>query len=636
MARRRRTAKRAQPAPATAARAQSAETPTIEAPAGAGRRGSGQAALVVGAGAVIAVGIAALYIRTAARDIVFGDSPELIGAAIDLGVAHPPGYPIWTLIAHAFTLLPIGPLPFRVSVFCVVAAIACILIVYLVSWRLTRSVIAAGTAAIVLGSTPVVWTWSVVPEVFPLSDAIAAGLIGLLVEWHRTRRPRYFLWAAFIGGLGMANHQTIALVGPAILWLMWHHRRALRGGGLFARAALAAVAGLVPYLYLPVAAARGTPWSWGDLSSVQDLAGHILRTSYGTTQLVSEGRFQGGPIGDRVLVFFASFTPAEAILVLLGTVLLYRRDRALFWFFALAFAIAGPAFAAYSNINVSTPLTRSVLERFFLLPHVVVAPLSALGVVFAGELARDRLGAAWRIRGESALAAVGIAAAAAVAIVSFGSIDESDNHFARHFAEDILGTARPNAILFAGGDAVVMPIGYLMTIEGARPDLTFVQIPLLRADWYVRQVHREYPALVLRYARFDGLPGTMRALIEPNDPARFDVIGGLLDDTMSSTHTLVPRGLLSEFRPKDQPVDPDLLASRNESVMASYRVPVVTELHRAWDRVILGDYASPAYNVARSYDEQKLYARARDWYGRALAIDPEFIEARTALSKLPQ
>jgi hypothetical protein len=588
------------------------------------------------AGAVIGLAVGAVELRTAARDIVFGDSPELTGAAITLGVAHPPGYPIWTVLAHAFTLLPIGPLPFRVSAFAVAASVACVVIVYITAYRLTRSVIAAAVSALVLALTPVVWAWSVVPEVFSLNNAIAAGLIGLLIEWHRSRRPRAFVLAAFVGGLGMANHQTIALIGPGILWLMWEHRRAFRGGGLFVRGALASIAGLLPYLALPIAASRGSAWSWGDISSPQDLVGHVLRSSYGTGQLVSEGRFQGGSIVDRIVALLGSFTPAEAILVALGAILLFRRDRTLFWFFVIAFAVAGPAFVAYSNINISTPLTRSVLERFFLLSHVIVAPLTAVGVIGIGQLVRDRVARTRAPIAEAAAGAIAVTVSVAFAVASLSAIDESDNHFARRFAEDILATTRPSGILFAGGDAVVMPIQYLLVIEGARPDVTFVQIPLLRADWYVRQIHRDHPGLVLRYARYDGVPGTMRGFIEPNDPTRFDVIGGLLDDTMASTHSLVPRGLVSEFRPKDERIDPDALARRNEALLASYRVPTVAAVSgRAWDRVILGDYASPAYNVALLFDQQKLYPRAREWYDRALAIDPDFIEARTARAKLP-
>jgi len=49
-----------------------------------------------------------LYFLTAARDIVVGDSPELIMAAVTLGVAHAPGYPLFTMLGHLFSLLPFG------------------------------------------------------------------------------------------------------------------------------------------------------------------------------------------------------------------------------------------------------------------------------------------------------------------------------------------------------------------------------------------------------------------------------------------------------------------------------------------------------------------------------------------------
>ena len=56
-----------------------------------------------------------LYFLTAARDIVVGDSPELTMAAVTLGVAHPPGYPSFTMLGHLFSLLPLGPIPFRIN-----------------------------------------------------------------------------------------------------------------------------------------------------------------------------------------------------------------------------------------------------------------------------------------------------------------------------------------------------------------------------------------------------------------------------------------------------------------------------------------------------------------------------------------
>ena len=49
----------------------------------------------------------AVFVATLCPTIWFGDGPELIAAADCLGVAHPPGYPLFTLvldtISHRFT-----------------------------------------------------------------------------------------------------------------------------------------------------------------------------------------------------------------------------------------------------------------------------------------------------------------------------------------------------------------------------------------------------------------------------------------------------------------------------------------------------------------------------------------------------
>lgn len=69
---------------------------------------------LLAAGAITVVA-GVLYFLTAARDIVVGDSPELTMAAATLGVAHPPGYPLFTMLGHLFSLVPLGPIPFRVN-----------------------------------------------------------------------------------------------------------------------------------------------------------------------------------------------------------------------------------------------------------------------------------------------------------------------------------------------------------------------------------------------------------------------------------------------------------------------------------------------------------------------------------------
>src|SRR5215475_9319891 len=103
---------------------------------------------------IVTLAAGTLYFLTAARDIVVGDSPELITAAATLGVPHPPGYPLFTMLGHVFSLLPFGTIPFRVNLFSVVCDSLTVGVVYLTAWRLTKSQLASGVAALLLAITP--------------------------------------------------------------------------------------------------------------------------------------------------------------------------------------------------------------------------------------------------------------------------------------------------------------------------------------------------------------------------------------------------------------------------------------------------------------------------------------------------
>src|SRR5947207_12441129 len=173
----------------------------------------------------VAVAAAAgiLYFLTAARDIVVGDSPELIMAAVTLGVAHAPGYPLFTMLGHLFSLIPFGSIPFRVNLLSVVCDALTIGVVYFSTFRLTRSQLAAAFAALLLAVDPIFWQWSLAAEVFPVNKLLAAVLILLLVSWHQqSERSAFLIVALCVHGLALTNHQTIVLLGPAFCFVLWH------------------------------------------------------------------------------------------------------------------------------------------------------------------------------------------------------------------------------------------------------------------------------------------------------------------------------------------------------------------------------------------------------------------------------
>src|SRR6478752_1455462 len=88
------------------------------------RHFSFQAELVC-AGAVFLVALV-VYSWTLAPTVTLTDSGELIVAAYGLGVAHPPGTPLWVMLAHLASLVPVGNVAVRINFSSAVfAALAC-------------------------------------------------------------------------------------------------------------------------------------------------------------------------------------------------------------------------------------------------------------------------------------------------------------------------------------------------------------------------------------------------------------------------------------------------------------------------------------------------------------------------------
>src|SRR5262249_47447159 len=159
--------------------------------------------------------------------------------------------------------------------------------------------------------------------------------------------------------------------------LAWRNRHHLRWQQL-AITLVAAIVGVLPYLYIPWAAARHPYLNWGEPTTVTRLINHFLRGDYGTLSL-GPAMGQAGTPGERVMALFLSFPIPEPALLVVGALYAWRRQRSYFWCVLLVFVFAGPVFAAIANVDPSQPSQLWILRHFFLLPHVAVAPVAALG-----------------------------------------------------------------------------------------------------------------------------------------------------------------------------------------------------------------------------------------------------------------
>lgn len=179
----------------------------------------------------------AVYVYTLAPSIVLRDSGELITAAAHLGVPHPPGYPLLTILSWLFTKIPIGNMAWRVNLLnatCGAASIGVFsLIVYLTGHLMFRNVfreramdavredrlmaLSSVAASLILAFSQVMWSQSVVAEKYALNTLCLGLILLFLLYWIMDpRRLRWLHLSLFIFGLGLTAHQTLLFLFPPV------------------------------------------------------------------------------------------------------------------------------------------------------------------------------------------------------------------------------------------------------------------------------------------------------------------------------------------------------------------------------------------------------------------------------------
>ena len=367
-----------------------------------------------------------LYASTV-EDITAGDAGELLAAAKHRGVAHPPGYPLWTMIVGfllhvqdvlfnpiltgarercaALGMPPpasavcawIRPLsPARVAGFfsALCASVAMGLVASAAmhirkevprfalghtgprgACRNPRAVrkLCAVCAAVALGACESIWRYALQAEIFALNNLLVAIIFSTCVKYAKNPGLGSAKWVAFACGLGMSNQHTLALyVAPVALWVMWVGRRHLFSASALASLSASALVGFLPYAYLPVASYFARGCTWGEQTSLAGFVRHVLRSEYGSFRLAHHNQVGGESTRALIKNFIETVVQdngwgaAAAVFGILNH-LTYpaATDRGLRSVLLLALFLYIGVFALLSNVELEKDGHRSVYRRFW-------------------------------------------------------------------------------------------------------------------------------------------------------------------------------------------------------------------------------------------------------------------------------
>jgi hypothetical protein len=179
-----------------------------------------------------------------------------------LGTAHPPGYPLYTMLNAAFVrIVPWGSVALRANLLSAVFAIlACLVAVSIFIKLGVRPVVAAGGAT-ALGLIPQLWHFALIAEVYTLGILFVALVLACLLAYDATSRPVWLRAGLLIFALSFAHATSQVLLIPALLLYLAVHRPAwlFRPRELARLLPLGAALALLPYAYLFWRTAVGAP-----------------------------------------------------------------------------------------------------------------------------------------------------------------------------------------------------------------------------------------------------------------------------------------------------------------------------------------------------------------------------------------
>jgi hypothetical protein len=435
--------------------------------------------------------VSLLYGFTMARDLSFYDSGELALAALQLGLSHPPGQPLFTLLGFAFAKLTPGAPLLGLNFLSALAGGLTLLPVLSLAERMREAESGASEPprwllplAVVLGSQHLaLWEQATRVEVYALAALLALwGLARgahLLEAQCRARRAWLGLGLGF--GLCAAVNPVLsafALLSAAPALVQALRRRAL-GFGQPACALLGAALGLLLYAYVPLVSGREDALVWGAPRSLASLVDYLGGRDFRANLNVPPGLWL------RQMAQWVAFSLEFALLPLWGIGLVahgFAPPRGLTRALApISCMLAVAYLARYARFVPEVP---DYVSYTSLATWLCVAGCGALLVWLWGR--RMKLGAL-------ALLAV---MAGTLALVRPGPFERSRfrDRTARSIAIALLASAPPRSVLVAGADHWVAPLWYLQEIEQQRPDVVVLASGLLSSSWYLQHLFRRHPS----------------------------------------------------------------------------------------------------------------------------------------------
>lgn len=572
-----------------------------------------------------------------------GDAGDLVTAAYVRGAAHPPGYPLYSMIGYILGHIPISTVAWRVGLLSSISSAGAMYVIYKIIHRLTHSHVPSIFTTALLVSNYLVWLYGIVPEVFALHILLMSILIYISILYYFKPKVTYLYIAALTFGLGISHHHLIILMVPSSLYLLvtsWK-KISLTIKNYF-YLVLSGLAGLFPYMWVPYVAHTIPPVIWSNPTTLQNIKKLITRADYGT---FNSGVQIGNQFQSRLLQFsfllenyLQDFTILGLILFVIGIIYILKKHRRLGISFVIALLVSGPLYFFYASYLYTSSFLIGTAERFLLPSYILIGIGEGIGIWASTHYLKKYIHSKGDIPLWQFLTYLPYMIALLLIMFNFYSnypklsILKYDTT-AEKFGKDILKPLPKNSILLLNGDIAIFNTQYVVYALKYRTDIVPIHFSKFLKGDMNDAMKKYYPHVYI--PTYSENISFAHSFIDKNYE-KFPIYTTLQIGDLPQEYTLIPEGLV--FRLYKKSDVPPYKEVRRLDYMAwdSYQNPLDGSLgkYRNLMQANILDYYRAAH--VRSSMMASIYGKDYDDSMRhlqiALLLDPENKDVLTRLA----
>ena len=579
--------------------------------------------------------VLAIYIHNLSRATYGGDVGDLLAAASIMGVAHPPGYPLFTLIGFLLSRINLITPAFMIGLISAFSGALGALFFYLFSYRFTKSKLISLIAVLALVFSYYYWFYSEIAEVFALDNLFAIALLLLAVIYYQTKQRKYVFLLSLLAGLSLTNHQMIVLIFPSLALLSVNNlfkekqkvKTILFCLGFF-------LLGLLPYLYVPLAASHNPAVNWDQVHDLNSFLRLVLRRDYGT--------FGIGSIGDAsfaqrlvtlklyLIGMVIQATIPVITVILLGMFYAYKKYRQIFFALLLAFLLSGPVFLLYAGFSIINSFMFGVYERFIILSFVILLMFLPFGFLFIKNLLQ-------KFFQKEALPLLIITVFLIVPLslfrYNYPKTNLSNLTLGETIIHDILSPLPKNSVIFLDGDTIIFNTWYLQYAKHFRADIIVINTngPATNNKLYQSEASKYYKT----HPKEQKSQGTNINILGEISKTRQVFSSTSMEPIKNTALSWVPYGLTYELLSKqDLPSEQEYIV-QTDSLWKSLHAPSGKKSFAEGNLTISDIYSYYVQGLLRTgqyfADTYKDNNKALEYYNKAIEVDPNNVGPYQAL-----